>query len=94
MIIMGHKDLEGAKRFRELKMGEANMIYFSENYSELKARFPREYVAIKDGDLLDHDKDPEAMMRRIHQTFDPKSGESLSIGIWYIPAIGEHGAPG
>ena len=72
----------------------ANELFFNRHYSEFKKLYPREYIAIQDEGVVDHDKDPEVLTKRIRQVFSPESEECISIGIWYIPAIGEHGAPG
>lgn len=53
----------------KLRAFEENMDYFQDHYEELKKKYPNEYVAINDGDVIDHDCDPDALMDRLHNKY-------------------------
>lgn len=42
---------------------------FQAMHNRLKKKYPREHVAIHNGKLVDHDKNPAALVRRIRKRF-------------------------
>ncbi len=50
------------------KISEESKIY-RQRHPELKARYLGEYIAMRNGQVVDHDKDFQALYRRIRQRF-------------------------
>ncbi len=46
---------------------EENDVWFRENYQNLQKKYSNEHVAIKNGKILDHDKNPKVLMKRIEE---------------------------
>mgnify|MGYP001106435828 CR=1 FL=1 len=50
-------------------MQEQNWMWFKKNYSRLVSRFDREYVAVFERKIVDHDKHLARLVRRVKQKF-------------------------
>ena len=59
-----HKDLNKLKKYK------SDVEWFQEEYSRFKIKYKGEYVAIKSKRLLDHDKDPNLLIRRLPRKSD------------------------
>ena len=48
-----------------LKKSEEDLEWFNENYEELKEDYDNEFVAIKEGNILAHNKDFEKLLNKL-----------------------------
>ncbi|MBI2668055.1 hypothetical protein HYX17_04795 [Candidatus Woesearchaeota archaeon] len=48
-----------------LKKSEEDLEWFNENYEELKEDYDNEFVAIKEGEVISHDKDFERLLNKL-----------------------------
>tara|TARA_Y100000034_G_scaffold129807_1_gene186965 strand:+ start:1027 stop:1293 length:267 start_codon:yes stop_codon:yes gene_type:complete len=54
-------DLETINESLERRRGDAN--YFKDNYADLSERFPDEWVAVFNQEVVGHDRDPVDLIR-------------------------------
>lgn len=54
------------KRFRAF---EDNMTWFQDNYEGLKQKYAGEYIAVNNGEVIDHDKNPVLLIKRLREKY-------------------------
>ena len=54
---------------KELKAGNKDLEWFSKNFSELKKKYPKKFVAIKDQDVVIAASKLETLIKQLKQEF-------------------------
>lgn len=54
----------------ELKKFDRNVRWFQENYKELKKKYPGEYVAVYNEQVIMHDTDVKAIIDELKKRFE------------------------
>lgn len=77
----GGKMNDGLQLIQEF---EKNDVVFRNNYQSLQSKHPNEYVAIKNGEVIDYDKDAKTLVKRLEN----KNENLTTILIQFIPEKG------
>ena len=67
-----------------MRRGKANWDFVIDNYKELQEQFPGEWIAVYDGELVEHDRD----LMKLYDTFGDMYGDG-TLYTQYIHAPGE-----
>lgn len=68
------------EELKELRKFDRDLAWFQRNYERLKRQYKGEYVAVKDRQIADHDKDATALLQRMKA----KYGDTSSLVVEYI----------
>lgn len=66
-LIYDEKELEKLKNFNR------DLMWFKANYSEIKSHYKGQYIAIKDEEIIDSDKDVMILFERLRKKYDTSS---------------------
>lgn len=69
-----------SKELNELRKFSADLAWFQRNYPRLKRKYKGEFVAVRAKELVDHDKDATALLKRMKK----KYGNISSLVIEHI----------
>lgn len=69
-----------AQELRKLRRFDEDVEWFQKNYAQLKRRYRGEYVAVKNQEIVDHDKDAKTLLKRLRKKF----GDLGSLVVEYI----------
>jgi len=59
-----------SKHKKELREFEKNMKWFQSNYEKLRESYAGEYVAVNNGEVVIHDKDARALIKRLRKQYE------------------------
>jgi len=55
---------------KEYKAFTRNFSFFHLQYEQFRSKYPNEYVAIYDSQVIDHDKNAETLMKRLKEKWE------------------------
>jgi len=55
-----------------------NFTWIDEQYSELRSRYPNQYVAVLDGEVVDSDADVQRLTRRLKEAYG-EWGKAIAV---------------
>ena len=71
-------------QLQTLQQFEDDMNWITEQYEELKLRFPEQFVAVHHHEVVDHDAEMRALMARLRQQYGVGA---TSIAVEFIRAL-------
>lgn len=69
-----------AQELKKLRRFDEDIAWFQKNYAQLKRKYRGEYVAVKNHEIVDHDKDAKTLLKRLKKKF----GDLGSLVVEYI----------
>jgi len=64
-----------------IELFETSSKFINENFEELQTKYPNEFVAVRGNQILDHDKNPKILLKRLEE----KGEDLITILIEFIP---------